>query len=287
MSVTSLFPDAPAEQFRPQAAELGDVLLCEANALLRSLAAESVAAVVTDPPYGIGYHSNRHEGRNPHAPIAQDWNFQIAPFLRNAARVLQPGGAVYLFCRFDVYPLWSASIPPELELKNLIVWDKKVHTSGDLTGNFGFRHEIIMFLTKGRHRLRGYRYPNVWDVPKIAPKQLRMPAEKPVELYSRAIASSSDAGDLVVDPFGGSGTLAEAAIAAGRRFLVGDVDRRMVDMARARVGLAPLPQTDEPPAVEVPECPVFGAVPASPGLWGVHPEDIADWSPARVAGAAA
>jgi site-specific DNA-methyltransferase (adenine-specific) len=256
---------------------LGDVVLQDANALLRSLAPATVAAVITDPPYGIAFQSNRRERKDQHAPIANDWNFQIGPFLRAAERVLVPGGAMYLFCRFDVYPLWVQSIPPELTLSNMIVWDKAAHSSGDLTGNFGFRHELVMFLTKGRHWLRGYRWPNVWQIPRVAAGKLRMPAEKPVAAYERAIESSTLPEDLVVDPFGGSGTCAEAAQRLGRRFLVADIDKRMVALGRERVGLPALLDLDAELAVSAPECPVFGVKPPSPAMWGLHPEDVASW----------
>ena len=257
------------------AADLGDIRQAEALSLLGSVEDAAVAAIVTDPPYGIAYHSNRHEGRNPHAPIAHDWNFQIASFFGEAERVLRPGGAIYLFTRWDVFPLWAREVPTSLTLGNLIVWDKGNHSSGDLTGNFGFQHELIMFITKGRHRLRSYRWSNLWRVPKVPHKKLRMPAEKPLDIYRRAIESSSEPGDLVVDPFGGSGTLAEAAAALGRRFLVGDIDAGMVAMARRRVGLTVSGETSR--AVTIPRCPIVRMEPPSPALWGLHPEDFADW----------
>lgn len=253
----------------------GDVILSDAVDLLRSLDAGSVSCIVTDPPYGIAYHSNHYKDKNPHAPIAQDWNFQIGSYLDAAERVLRPGGAIYLFTRWDVLPLWSREVPPSLALKNSIIWKKDNWSSGDLTGNFGFQYESIMFLVKGRHTLRGKRWPNVWDFPRVPAKKLRMPAEKPVGLYMRAIEASSDPGDLIVDTFGGSGTAAEAAIQTGRRFLVCDADKKMVRIARERVGLSV--SDDEQPPRPVPVCPVFNVAPPDPSLWGVHPEDIATW----------
>ena len=259
----------------PQAIGTGDIVLSDALDLLRSLEAGSVATIVADPPYGIAYHSNHYQEKNPHAPIAQDWNVNIGSFLSAAERVLRDGAAIYLFTRWDVYPIWAKEVPPSLSLKNLIVWDKGNWSSGDLTGNFGFQHEVIMFLVKGRHTIRGKRWPNIWAVPRISHTKLRMPAEKPLEMYERAIIASSDAGDLVVDTFGGSGTLAEAAARNGRRFLVGDVDKKMVRMARQRVGLPVTEDSEETRIVSV--CPVFNVTPPCPSLWGLHPEDLADW----------
>lgn len=254
----------------------GDVILSDGIDLLRSMGAGTAACVVTDPPYGIAYHSNYYKDANPHAPIAQDWNFQIGSYLDAVERVLRPGGAIYMFTRFDVFPLWVREVPPSLSFKNAIIWKKDNWSSGDLTGNFGFQYEIIMFLVKGRHQIRGKRWPNVWDFPRVTATKLRMPAEKPVGLYERAIAASSDPGDLIVDTFGGSGTAAEAAINQGRRFMVCDMDKKMVRMARERVGLH-VSEEDSPVVRRTSVCPVFNVVPPDPSLWGVHPEDIAQW----------
>lgn len=272
MDKLPLFPS----DMRPAAKVDGDIVLADGLDILRSLEPGSVACIVTDPPYGIAYHSNHYKDRNPHAPIASDWNFQIGTYLAAAERSLREGGAIYMFTRFDVYPLWVGELPPSLALKNAIIWKKDNWSSGDLTGNFGFQHEILMFLTKGRHQLRGRRWPNIWEFARVPAKRLRMPAEKPLGIYERAIESSTDPGDLIVDSFGGSGTAAEAAIRTGRRFLVSDIDKNMVRIARERVGL-PVDSNQGQLSRPVPACPVFNVIPASPGLWGVHPEDVADW----------
>lgn len=271
--MTDLFPvtEEPA-----QASKDSLVARSDAIELMRSLAAGSVQVLITDPPYGIAYHSNYYKDKNPHAPIANDWNFQIGKFFDEALRVLRVGGTLYLCTRWDVFPLWAREVAPGLELNNLIVWRKDNWSSGDLTGNFGNQYEMLMFVTKGRHQLRGRRWSNVWDFPRIPSGRLRMPAEKPLGLYDRAIRSSSDEGDLVVDPFCGSGTAAEAATLAKRRFIVGDMDPKMIAITRRRIGL-PVDADPEEEAVLAPRCPVFNVTPPDISLWGLHPEDLADF----------
>lgn len=240
--------------------------------LLRSLPADSVPLIVTDPPYGISYQSNRRkDGKS--APIAQDWNFQIGPFFDEVRRVLAPGGAAYIFTRWDVYPLWHRSVPRGLTLKNFIVWVKDNHSAGDLDGNFGFKYEGLMFLTKGAHKRRGHRWSNVWEFGRVPSSNIIHPAEKPVALLQRAIQASSDEGDVVVDPFCGSGSLGEAAVLCGRRALLGDTDDRVLVATRRRLGFPPedgvpahTPQESE--AVNEPSL-------CLDALDGVHPDDVA------------
>ena len=246
-------------------------IVCEeAVTLLGDMGEGGVPLIVTDPPYGIGYHSNHYKGKNPHAPIAHDWNFQIGDFLRAAERVLVDGGAMYLFSRWDVYPLWYPHIEVSgLKLKTVIVWKKNNWSAGDLQGCFGNQYEQILFLVKGRHLLRGYRWPNVWEFDRIPAGDLLHPAQKPVALLQRAIESSSDEGDTVLDPFAGSGSTGVAARQAGRGFLCADVDPRMVRLMRERI-LGVQSST----ANEEPRTPDADFAYPDPAEWGVHPEDL-------------
>ena len=209
----------------------------EATVLLASLATGSVPMIFADPPYGIGYHSNYYRNRNPHAPVANDWDFQVEDFLSGAARALADGGALYLCCRWDVWPQWVAPLPRSLKLKTVIAWVKDNWSAGDLNGTFGNQWEAVLFITKGRHLLRGKRWPNVWEFARVPHKQMLHPTQKPLGLVERAITSSTDEGDLVVDPFSGSGTTALAARNTNGLYLVGDVDPQMVRLTKERLGL--------------------------------------------------
>lgn len=255
----------------PQSQErLGRVMHAEATALLGKLDDGSVPLIIADPPYGINYHSNRHSGENPHAPVTNDWNFQIGGFLRECGRVLKDGGALYLFTRWDVYPLWARSVEPSgLELKNCIAWKKNVHSAGDLKGNFGNKREEIMFCVKGRHLLRGHRWSNVWEFDRVPPTKAVVPTQKPIPLLRRAIRSSTDAGDLVVDPFCGSGQTGLAAKAERRQFLIGDIDKSMVRLTKRRLGWE-VEEEDSSQPLEM----SYSIEDPDPKKWGLHPEDV-------------
>jgi DNA modification methylase len=251
---------------------INDVIVSDAIALLKQLGNNSAPLIIADTPYGIGYHSNHYKGKNPHAPVTNDWNFQIGSFLRECQRVLVGGGALYLFSRWDVYPLWLPAIKTHeaLTLKTKIVWVKNNWSAGDLEGCFGNQYEEILFIVKGRHLLRGKRWPNIWPFDRVPSTQLLHPTQKPTPLLQRAIEASSDPGDLVIDPFAGSGSTGEAAKLSGRSFLLGDIDPKMVNIARVRLGL-PLLNLDEEQAVPLSE---YSFELPDPAEWGIHPEEL-------------
>ena len=213
-----------------------EVVLSDAIEYMQKFPDESMDLVLTDPPYGISYQSSWTSDKS--KPISSDWNFQIAPLMTEISRVLKPDRAAYIFTRWDVYPIWVSALPANLQMKNLIIWNKNNHTSGDLTGNFGFKYECIMFLTKGKPVLQSTRYPNVWDFSRVSHAKSLHPSEKPVPLLQRCIESSTSEGDSIIDPYCGSGTTGLAAKSIGRNAYLSDIDPSYVNISRKRLGLS-------------------------------------------------
>lgn len=87
---------------------------------------------------------------------------------------------------------------------------------------------------------------DVWDVPICAGKErvkdadgnTAHAAQKPLEVIRRIIRASSNPGDVVIDPFGGSGTTAVAAVNEGRQFILIEQDAGYCDIARTRIATA-------------------------------------------------
>jgi len=251
--------------------ELDTIVIGDCLDVMRQMPDGCVDLVIADPPYGIGYHSNYYKGKNPHTPIARDWNFQAAAFIRECARLLADGGAFYLFSRWDVYPLLVGAVETAgLKLKTKIVWMKNNWSAGDLTGSFGNQYEEMLFIVKGRHQIRGHRWSNIWQFDRIPATRMLHPTQKPVALLRRAIESSSDEGSVVLDPFAGTGSTGVAAQETGRHFLLADIDPRVTSVARRRLGMScPALPEEEPMQI----APSSWQLP-DPGDWGIHPEEL-------------
>lgn len=185
--------------------------------LLKNVPDTSFDFMFTDPPFGIGYVSNYYVGDNPHNAIvndaAVDHGFNTA-WLAEASRVLKEKSAVMIFTRWDVWGEWCDLISPYWDIKNMIVWVKNNWSAGDLTGNVGNQHELIIFAARGGFKINGFRHPNVWNFDRVPPK--RHPTEKPVEMIERGITMCTEPSGSVLDPFLGSGTTLEAARRTGR-----------------------------------------------------------------------
>jgi len=158
----------------------------------------------------------------------------VAPIVR----CVKDGGAVYLCTRFDVAQPWvEALIGAGARMKNPIYWIKDTVGLGDLSDR-GNAVEIVLVAHVGakRHLLRGKRTGNAWNISR--PEPLLHPTPKPSELIRRCILSSTDPGDLVLDPFVGSGSTAIACAQTGRRCICCEISSVYFDLACERIEAA-------------------------------------------------
>lgn len=193
--------------------------------VLPNLQGESVDLVLTDPPYGVNFQSNMRVATDKFDRIEGDDVVDTA-WLEDAARIMRDGSAAYIATHWRVWEGWRAAIEDHLELRNMIVWAKGGGGMGDLAGDYAPEHEIIAYAVKGGHKLRGKRLSNVWQVKKDRAASYVHPTQKPVALMARAIEKSTDKGDVVIDPFMGSGTTLRAALDTGRRAIGVELDER-------------------------------------------------------------
>lgn len=221
------------------------VVQLDALAFLRDLSDESVDLVITDPPYE-SLEKHRAVGtttRLKHSKASSnDW-FDIFPnekfpqLFAELYRVLKRGSHLYTFCDKDTcYVAQPIGVAAGFTYWNTIVWNKLVMGMGY---HYRRKNEFILFFEKGKRRLDDLGIPDVLDEPTISTyieaKRIRggYPTEKPVEVSDVFIEQSSKPGDLVVDPFCGSGSVGRAALAAGRRFLGADTAPSAVSLANS------------------------------------------------------
>src|SRR5689334_2879153 len=131
-----------------------------------------------------------------------------------------------------------------------LVWDKR---SIGMGYHYRARYELILFFEKGKRRLNDLGVADVISVPRI---HRGYPAEKPAAVSEVLIGQSSEPGEVVADPFMGSGSVGVAARRLGRRFLGTDVNAEAVSLTRRRLlefgeGRAPDGLPDHPDLIEL------------------------------------
>ncbi len=205
---------------------------------LKSLPDASVDLMVTDPAYE-SMEKHRRIGtttRLKHSKASSnDW-FTIFPdarfpeFFAEAFRVMKRNTHVYVFCNSDtmfvIKPIAEAA---GFRFWKPIVWDKMKMGMGY---HYRARYEFILFFEKGKRKLNNLGIP---DVLQFARVYRGYPTEKPVEVSDVLVRQSTQPGQLVFDPFCGSGSAGVASVAAGRSFLGADISAEAIEVTRTRL----------------------------------------------------
>ena len=188
---------------------------------IKKIPSESIDLIVTDPPYLINYQSSRRIKKEKFEKIKNDINSQqlICDYFEECNRILKNNTAIYCFCSWHHIDFFKQEFEKHFKLKNIIVWNKNNHGSGDLKGAYAPKHELILFGHKGRTLLREKRISDVIECEKINSSNLTHPTEKPTKLIEIFIKQSSDIDDIVFDGFMGSGSTGVACINTNRKFI--------------------------------------------------------------------
>lgn len=199
---------------------------------MRTLPEKSVDLIITDPPYGIAYSSNYRKKK---FDVVDNDDITNVAWLIYASRLLKPNGAIYCFTRWDVVGKWKSMFEFfGLKVKNCIVWDKELTGMGDLKGAYAPCHEIILYVSRNQHILRRGRPRDLIRIKRITGIR-KHPTEKPPELIRELILNSSDEGDLILDPFVGSGTTAVASVNTKRKFIGFEINKDYCEIANKRL----------------------------------------------------
>lgn len=205
---------------------------------LRTLPPESIDLLITDPAYE-SLEKHRAVGtttRLKHSKSSSnDWfavfpNARFGELFAEVFRVIKRNTHFYLFC--DAETMFVAK--PEAERAGFrfwkpLVWDKRTIGMGY---HYRARYEFVLFFEKGKRRLNDLGVSDVISVPRI---HGGYPAEKPVDVSAVLVGQSSQPGDIVADPFMGSGSVGVAAAQLGRRFFGNDLNPEAVRLARQRL----------------------------------------------------
>lgn len=210
----------------------------DAVEFLRSLPDASVDLVLTDPAYE-SLEKHRSKGtttRLKHSKASSnDW-FKIFPnkrfpeFFAEVFRVLKKNRHFYMMC--DQETMFVAKpIGEKVGFKfwKGIVWDKMAMGMGY---HYRAKHEMVLFFEKGKRKLNNLGTPDVIPVKRI---RNGYPTEKPVELLRILIENSTQLGELVVDPFMGSGSTGVAALLTGRSFAGSDIGTEALNVSDNRL----------------------------------------------------
>ena len=269
---------APAEKgsCRLSTEASGTIVLGDALDVLTMLPDDSVDLVHTSPPYNI---ERPYASNSPDKSSVSEYVAFLTAAIGELKRVVRPGGSIFWQTGYTQDPRSQDEIipidflshqifrdsPNSLQLWDRIIW--RYWGGHAFVRKFTNKHETILWFVKPgsppqfsvdsiRERAKEYdkrnnfwgRNPgNVWEVDRVAYGSLDQTshiAVFPEELSERIIRSCSNPGDLVLDPFSGSGTVPKVARGLDRRWLGIEISPLYATESAVRVGFQQPSESD-------------------------------------------
>jgi len=261
---SKLYKGLPKEQKveyveNPVPSHFLDKIFCKSSERMDELPDNSVHLMVTSPPYNVGKEYDKDF-------TLEEYLSFLKTVWKEVYRVLVPGGRACInianLGRKPYIPLHAFIIRDMLELGFLmrgeIIWNKASSASSSTAwgswlspANPTLRdiHEYILVFSKGMFSRKNMNKrkitisrdefleitKSVWTFPAVSAKKVGHPAPFPVELPYRLIQLYTYQGEVVLDPFMGSGQTAIATIKTGRRYVGYDIKEEYVKLAEKRI----------------------------------------------------
>jgi modification methylase len=221
--------------------------------VLADLPDRSVDLIFADPPYFLQLQNELRRPNNTVVDAVDDEWDQFSDYaeydqfcrdwLRECQRVLKDTGTIWVMGTYhNIYRLGAAMQDLGLWMLNSVIWEKANPTPQFRGVRLCNAHEELIWATKGEKYARGYTFNyhelkeenggkqmrSVWRFPicngdarkKGGDGKKLHSTEKPLPLLERIVRACTKPGDVVLDPFGGTGTSAEAALRHGRRYFM-------------------------------------------------------------------
>ncbi|MCK9293402.1 MAG: site-specific DNA-methyltransferase [archaeon] len=233
--------------------------------ILKKLPENSVDLIFADPPYflsnnGISCKAGKMVSVNKakwdvSSGFEKDLEFNLN-WLSEAKRVLKDNGSIWVSgTMHNIYQIGYGFQKLDYHILNEISWFKPNAPPNLSCRFFTHSHETLLWARKDKSSKHKFNYNlmkewddnisesgkqmrSVWSIPltsKFEKINGPHPTQKPIELLKRIILSSTDKGDLVLDPFNGSGTTGIVSKMYGRKYIGIDLENKYLDLTIKRL----------------------------------------------------
>ncbi len=203
----------------------------DASLIKKLVGKDRIKLIVADPPYGVGYVENKAGFSkikkakiiaNDDLTNEESYKAFTTEWLKVAVPHLYYKNALYIFNSDKmVFALKDAMVACGFNLSQLLIWVKNNQVTG--RKDYLLKHELIVYGWYGVHEFLKSKDKSVIFYPKPMASPLH-PTSKPVGLIRRLILNSTRIGDIVYDPFGGSGSTLIACEQTRRKCLTAEID---------------------------------------------------------------
>ena len=183
-----------------------NIILGDSVKVLPTLEKKSFDLLLSDPPYGMDFKSGWNNKEKIQNDKILDTVTLFEDVLKESVPLLKDDAHFYLFGNINFIGDIRPIIEKYLNLKNVLIWDRKVIGMGDLK-SYGNSYDIIYFgYNKVWKDLNGTRDRDLLSYSRIDPAKNIHPTEKPIDILEYLIKKSSNENDKILEPFAGGGS---------------------------------------------------------------------------------
>jgi len=232
--------------------------------IIPELEPESVNLIFADPPYNLSNGGITCKAGKMVCVNKGDWDksqgfekdYEFTyNWIKLCKTLLKPNGTIWISgTSHSIYQVGHALQKLGFHIINDIVWYKPNAPPNLACKCFAHSHETVIWARKDKNEKHYFNYPlmkewadkfspegkqmrSLWNIPLTPPIEKnngKHPTQKPIELLRRIISASSKKGDLILDPFNGSGTTGIVAHALGRGYIGIDKEKEFLDLTIKR-----------------------------------------------------
>jgi len=211
------------------------IILGDSIKVLPTLEPKSFDLLLSDPPYGMDFKS----GWNTKDKIAndkiEDTVSLFEDVLRESVPLLKDDAHFYLFGNINYITEIKPIVEKYLNLKSVLIWDRKVIGMGDLK-SYGNSYDIIYFgYNKVWKDLNGTRDRDLLSYSRVDPAKNIHPTEKPLDILEYLIKKSSNEKDKVLEPFAGGGSTLLACKNLNRLATGIEIEEKYYNLIKERI----------------------------------------------------
>ena len=211
------------------------ILLGDSIETLPNLQKNSFDLLLSDPPYGMDFKSGWNDKEKIANDKIEDTITLFENVLKECVPLLKDDAHFYLFGNIDFLPEIKPIIEKYLNLKNILIWDRKVIGMGDLK-TYGFSYDIVYFgYNKKWKDLNGTRDRDILQFNRVTPAANIHPTEKPIDLLEYLIKKSTKENDNILDPFAGGGSTLLACKNTNRLATGIEIEEKYYNLVKSKI----------------------------------------------------
>lgn len=217
----------------------------DCNDIFKEIENDSISALITDPPYNISRDNNfKTMGRAGIDFGEWDKDFDLTSWINQASIKIKKGGNIVIFNDWKNMSYITKSLEENgFEVKDLIRWKKTNAMPRNRDRRFITDYEVAVWAVKKGGKWTFNRLSETYEIPEVigglTPKSEKLngghPTQKPIYVMEWLIKRLSDEGDVILDPFMGSGSTGVACINTNRKFIGIELDENYFNIAQERI----------------------------------------------------